>query len=303
MKSLIFFTRIITASIVLVFCAVPFISLAQISISIHPISFRLSLNPGDEWTGSVTVVNPNEFSLGVGPEKERLGGGDEGSISLLGDEQSPQELVSWISFPSDKMVLQTKERRDFPFSINVPKNAPPGGHYAAVLFRALSGEDDGFSKSGVGVSGRVGALVLVEVSGKVERAGEMLDMEAPSFLSKGPIEVSFKVKNTGNTHFSPEGFVSANEITGRSEETTWEPRVVFPGHDRTFKVSFEKKYWFGPVDVSVDAKFSDGTPIGKISKTVWIFPWQEFLGGLVVILILAFGTRMLRKNFKIVKVE
>lgn len=277
------------------------IALAQVSISIYPVSFRLALNPGESYTGSVTVVNPNNFDLAVRPEKENISGGAEGEVQLLGSEETKYSLASWIYFNETEMVLKPQERREISFVVSVPLNAQPGGHYAAILFRGLSPDQLTAGGSGVGVSGRVGTTVLVEVSGDVQKSGEVTSLDSPKFISHGPLEVSFKVKNTGNTHFSPEGKIIASSWF-QKKELNWEPRVVFPGYDRTFKVDWDNKYFFGPIKITLLSNIPGAAALNEMSITVWAFPWQEALILIAVIVLIWLIVRVFKKKFKIVKV-
>ncbi len=274
------------------------ITKAQVSLSLYPTSIRLNLNPGETWEGGVTVINTNNFALNVNPEKENLGGGAEGAIELLGENIS-YGLASWITYNETPMSLQPEERRELSFKITVPENAQPGGHYAAILFRGLSSSET--QGSGLGISGRVGSVVLVEVSGELKKSGEISQAIIPKFISHGPLEIDFKVKNTGNTHFSPEGTVTISGLF-QNKELTWEPRVVFPGYDRTFKASWDNRYFFGPLTVKIMAQIPGGPSLMVDSFVIWAFPWQDLLIVIVVLLLLVVLFRFFKKRFKIVKV-
>ncbi len=276
---------------------------AQLSISIYPLSFKAQVNPGDTWNGSVTVINPNDYPISVRPERENLVGGAEGEVSLIGETDQNYGLASWIKYSSEKdFVLAAGERRKIDFVMNVPKNAQPGGHYGAVLFRGTEINKKPSGESGLGVAGRVGSVMLFEVSGDVQKTGEIFSVETKKFIAHGPVDLTFKVKNTGNTFFLPEGKVEFKHFW-KKFETTWEPRVVFPGYDRTFKTTLDKKYLFGPVKATVLAKMSDGADLTPISVTVWAWPWKETLILLGIIAVLWLLKIWLLKNFKIVKIE
>lgn len=273
-------------------------AMAQVSLSLYPTSVRLNLNPGESWSGKVTIINPNNFPLQVNPEKENLGGGAEGAVELLG-EKIDYGLASWMKYEEKQISLKPEERRDFSFSINVPQNAQPGGHYAAILFRGLNeGQNQG---SGVGISGRVGSVVLVEVSGNIVKKGKIENIIAPKFIGHGPLEIGFKIKNTGNTHFNPEGKIIVSGLF-QKKELNWDSRIVFPGYDRTFKASWDKKYFFGPLSVKILLQIPGGGNLTADSIIIWAFPWQETLIILVVLIILILAFRFLKKRFKIVKV-
>ncbi len=275
---------------------------ADVSISLYPVSFRIQADPGTTWNGTITVTNPNSSQLGVQPEKENLGGGAEGSIQLLGADANSYGLASWIKINANPSLLQPGEKKDFPFSIHVPSNATPGGHYAAVLFRAIPPEQaGGAAANGVGVSGRVGSVVLLEVSGDVKRSATLETVDAPQFLSHGPFTVTLKIGNTGNSYFNPGGAVTFQNLLWK-QDVSWDPRVVFPGFDRTFTATWDRRYAVGPVFATVLAKMPDGTVIGQQTVVIWSFPWQESLIGAGALVLIWLGIREFKKRFKIVPV-
>ncbi|KKU11043.1 MAG: hypothetical protein UX65_C0002G0035 [Parcubacteria group bacterium GW2011_GWB1_46_8] len=275
---------------------------AQISITLYPTSFRVQIDPGKTWEGTVTVVNPNSDRLGVKVEKENLSGGAEGSIELMGEETNQIGLASWISVDRMSDTLNPNEKKEFYVSISVPSNAPPGGHYAALLFRGISSDTIDGNRTGVGIGGRVGTVILVEVSGEVQKSGSVVSVEANKFQSHGPIDVAFKVKNTGNSYFSPEGKIVFKNLW-RTYEGTWEPRVVFPGFDRTFKSSWAGKYFVGPVRATVFASIPGLGELPVEEVVVWVFPWQEVSIGIGILLVIWLGMRIGFRNFKIVRVS
>lgn len=278
---------------------------AQISITLYPVSFRIQVDPGESYNETVTIVNPNDVPLGVQPEKENLGGGAEGSVQLLGEDQNAYGLASWISLNENPVVLQPQEKHDFPFIINVPKNAQPGGHYASVLFRAISAEEaSGAGKSGVGISGRVGTVILIEVSGEIQKSAQLASVTGPTFVSHGPIEVSVRIQNTGNSYFTPEGTVTFQNLFSKQEiPISPTSKVVFPGFDRTYKVSWDKRYVFGPVFATVVAKIPGSNTIGTQRIIIWAWPWQETLIAVAFLGLAWFGIHTFKTKFKIVKVD
>jgi len=271
---------------------------ADIGITIYPLNYKLVLNPGQEWEGITTVVNPNDFPLTVKPEKENIIGGAEGNISLTTEEMSQYGLMNWISFDEQEFTLEPKASKEFHYKIKIPDNAPPGGHYAAVLFRGIPPEE----MTGIGVSGRTGTVILVEVTGDVVKKAEITSLDAPTFIAHGPLDIHFKVKNDGNTYLFPEGKVVVSGWFQKTE-LTWQQKVVFPGFERTYDVSWNKKYLFGPLTITVNAFIPDGPAIEPVKITTWAFPYQEAIIILLIIILIIWGVKTFKRKFKIVKVE
>lgn len=271
---------------------------ADIGITIYPLSYKLVLSPGQEWEGMTTVVNPNDFVLKVKVEKENIIGGAEGNVSLTAEDIGQYGLMNWISYDIDEFELQPKERKEVYYKIKIPENAPPGGHYAAILFKGLpTGE-----LSGIGVSGRVGTVILVEVTGDVVKSAKITSISAPKFIDHGPLEVNFKVFNEGNSYISPEGKVIISGLF-QKKELNIDSRVVFPGFERTFNAKWGRKYLFGPLTITVNAFIPNGPAIEPTKITIWAFPYQEAIIVFLIIVLIVWGIKTFKKKFKIVKVE
>lgn len=274
---------------------------AQTSISLFPIKFRIQIEAGDVFSDTVTVINPGNEAIGVQAEIENLVGGEEGAIDLSVAEV-PYGLSAWISIDKSVFVLQPQERRQIPFSVQVPNNAVPAGYFGAILFRTVAVPGEAEAAGTVGISGRVGSVILVEVPGEGVQAGEITEFSGPKYLSRGPAEFILMVKNTGNSHFDPEGIVTVEGMFIKSRELSFEPRVIFPGFSRTFSVEWPFRYAFGPVTATAKVNIP-GSGMQIETFSMFIFPWQETGVVVVVILVLWFGLRKLKKSFKLVRVK
>ena len=296
-------TRLLLVSFVAVLAVTflsPVASHAQVGISMFPIKFDLTVSPGQTYSDTVTVINPNNFPIGVQPEVENISGGNQGSIDLVATN-IPHGLSSWISINQTSFTLAPQQQKQIPFSITVPANGEPGGHYGAILFRGLSVVT---STSGVGLSGRVGSVVLVNVPGASFATGKIdsFTMGSSSYASHGPFSFSFTVENNGNTHFSPTGQVTLSGPLFPTTVIPFNSGIIFPGFNRVFSASWPGRYAFGPITATLSLNIPDsGTQTAVIS--FFAFPWQEAVGLLILIIlvVLFFGT--FAKNFKIVRVK
>lgn len=271
---------------------------AQVSISLFPLKFRITVEPGTSFSDKITVINPNDFSIGVKAEVENLKPGEEGAIDLS-EMDIPYGLMKWVEIDRQVFTLAPQERRQIPFSVNIPENGEPGGHYGAILFRAIPppGGEGGI----MAISGRVGSVLLVEVPGETVKTGEISEFTGPSYMSRGPTEFIFKVKNTGNTHYFPEGKIVVDGIFAKRTELDFESRVVFPGYSRTYKAVWPVRYAFGPITATALINIPDSGS-RQASFTLFAFPWQEGSAVLALIILIWLGSRVFRKKFKIVRV-
>jgi hypothetical protein len=271
-----------------------------VSITLYPTSFKLSLKPGEVYSGVVTVVNPNKVNITVVPEKEILSGGPEGSIELTGEELNSFGFLSWISFDKKEKTLAPEEKYEMPFKIELPQNAQPGDHYAALLFRAVPAEVN--KNTGIGTTGRVGTVILVNVAGETKKTGIIESVKFPKFVSRGPINIKVEIKNTGNTFFNPDGIVKIKGLL-QGEEKSWESKLVFPNYSRSYEVKWDQKYLFGLFKVDVVANAPGGEKMPSQSSYFWAFPWQEALAVVILLVIIKIGVKKLKKKFKFVRID
>jgi hypothetical protein len=278
----------------------PIVSRAQVGISLFPIKFNVTIPAGSTYSDTVTVINPNSFPIGVQPQVENLSGGNQGSIDLVNTD-IPHGLSAWIVMDETQFTLAAGEQKQIPFSIAVPANGEPGGHYGAILFEGLSAGTS--TTSGVNLSGRVGSVVLVNVPGGSQATGKIESFTGPSsYISRGPFNFSFTVDDTGNTHFTPTGQVTLSGPLFPKVTLPFTPGVVFPGYNRVFTAAWPGTYAFGPMTAVLTLNIPDsGTQIKSIA--FFVFPWQETLGIIILLVILFFLVRAIKKNFKIVRVK
>ncbi len=273
---------------------------AQVGISLFPIKFDVTVAPGQTYSDTVTVINPNSFPIGVQPEVENIAGGNQGSIDLT-DTNIPHGLEAWISLNMNEFTLAPNQQLQVPFTITVPADGEPGGHYGAILFSGLPASS---TTSGVGISGRVGTVILLNVPGASYATGNIASFAGPAeYVSHGPFNFSFTVNNTGNTHFTPTGQVTLSGPLFGKEVLPFTSGIVFPGYDRTFTANWPGRYAFGPLTAVLSLTIPDNTSTVTQTITFFAFPWQETLIVLLVLIVLYFIFRAWKKNFKIVRVK
>jgi hypothetical protein len=287
------------AAVLSLFLLFPQKSHAQVGISLFPIKFDVTVAPGQTYSDTVTVINPNNFPIGIQPEVENIAGGNQGSIDLT-DTDIPHGLSAWININQAEFTLAPQQQLQVPFSITVPADGEPGGHYGAILFRGLPASSTG---SSVGISGRVGTVILLNVPGASYATGNIASFAGPAtYVSHGPLRFSFTVNNTGNTHFTPTGQITLSGPLFGNSVLPFNSGIVFPGFDRTFTASWPGRYAFGPITATLSLTMPGNTSTVTQTITFFAFPWQETLIVLVILIVLFLALRTWKKNFKIVRV-
>lgn len=271
---------------------------AQVSVSLFPVSFRYDIPRGSSQTGVITVTNPSDEPLSMSVEIENFTGGDGGTVEYAPDG-AKFGLLSWITIDKAPFELNPGQKKEISFTVNVPDNAEVGGHYGAILFRAGGGGSD--TGSSIGISGRVGSIILVSVPGDAKKSGELISVKAPGFIQYGPLQTTATYKNTGSVHYVTKGSVTYTGIFGRRTES-FEEKTILPDVQRDTIATLDKTWLIGPIFMKATLEAGDGS-VQTMSATTFAFP---VIPGAITIVVLAgliFSGRMLKKKFKIVRSE
>lgn len=213
-------------------------------LTIIPPRFEIFANPGETETQLIRVRNdsPQPLNLSVLVEDFSSAGEEGGVVLEEGESDTAYSLRRWIELSSENIVLQPGEEQAYPFTIRVPRDADPGGHYASILFQIGSGE----AEPGVAsVQHRVGSLVLLRVSGDVVEDAEIASFSVPKYSRTTPVTFDLRVQNNGTTHIQPEGtIVITNMFRQKVDEIPLNSANVFPGAIRRMQTEWNPT---GPV--------------------------------------------------------
>lgn len=295
MKGSKFLIIIIGTVIGLIFGFLAFAQEGRIGITISPLTFELTTNPGDTLVNKLRVYNPTDGIIAIRMEVEDFRPvGETGQVIVTPEEEITYSLKRWVETEPTEFTLEPSETKFIDFIINVPENAEPGGKYGSILatITGVIGEEI----TGVAVAQKVGALVLLTVSGEVEESLTTKEFNAPSFLEYGPVPFTIRFKNTGTVHVRPRGFVTIANWWGKKVADIEFPQLnVIPGAIRKVETEWQNKWLFGKYTATLVGSYGVGNlPFNPPVLIFWAFPWKIILGillVLVLILIFFYKTR------------
>lgn len=278
------------------------IAKAEGGMQISPVTFNFQVNPGETDSGQITLKNLNTETINYSIDVELFNKvSDEGAPSF--EQTLPQEgvttLSDWITYTPKEGTIEPQQSVTIDFTISIPQGAEPGGHYAAVFAKQLNKTPDG--KTQLGVTTRVGSLVLVSVPGDVKKSVSLKDFLISKFVWRGPVSMSAKVQNTGSVHYDSQVKVALKPLFGASSEVDLGKHTVIPKNERNFEGSWGKKYPFGYYKLTASASDGDGKFSSTSETSVFALPLIIVIPLLAVILIILLVTKYVKKNFKLVK--
>jgi len=184
------------------------------ALTISPVKFNLSADPGDTINGEITLINSEKWQMVYYSTVESVTTrGSHGEPVFTGEKYG---LANWITVSPSKVILNPGKQIKTSFTIELPEDAEPGGHYAVIFWGTTppEGEETG---SGLGIASRMGILVLLSVSGEVTESGEIVSFTTGKKLSNYlPINFHYNLKNTGSVHIRPEGKIIVKNIFGKT---------------------------------------------------------------------------------------
>jgi len=285
------------------------------ALTLVPPSLEYSTVRGQTVEGKIKLLNNENRSLVLTSSTSNFGAKDETGEPDFKFDAPSADLASWIKINSGQLTLEPGETKEVPFTITVPADAEPGGHYAGIFF-ASGGAASGGGQ--IGVQSKLGALVIMTVAGNIreQAAVSSVTLDDSTIINRPPVQFNIRIQNTGNVHIKPKGKVTVLNMFGGEVETLTIPqdKNVLPGQTRLFEVTWVKKSLAGPKGnffQEVGAEFSnfalgtytanveatygqnDKTMIGKVKFT--IIPWRAItvlvLGIALLIFLSTFGLK------------
>ncbi|MFH0968889.1 MAG: hypothetical protein V1804_00060 [Patescibacteria group bacterium] len=293
-----------------------------LALTVSPPVRELSGEPGKTISGVIKLYNETKNDLKVSSLTNDFTAknGEGGEPSFIPTEQGEEkDLASWIKLPSGSIEVKTLDWQNVAFSIDIPENAEPGGHYAAIFF-APSEEQVG-GPGAVGVNYQTGSLVLLTVAGAMNEEGsikEFITKAKKVFHDTLPVIFELRIENTGNVHFKPGGYLEIRNMLGQKviDKPVLETNSggnVLPHSIRRYDLfwgdSNEKNWPQGFFD-KVKFEWNNfhlgrykaianvALPLGKTETKVvsfWIFPWQLLIVVAVILLALLFMFKQYNK--------
>ncbi len=203
---------------------------SSLALSVSPTLFEISAVPGQVWKSSVKVINSNNYPITVygnpvnfSPKGE---GGQGNLIPILDVFDKASTLAGWIEMTEDTVEVPPEESKQVEFVVRVPEDAPPGGHFAAILV-GTQPPDESEGVMQLRTSQIVSSLFFLRIEGDVVEDGAIRSFSsANNFTDVTSAEFELRFENKGNVHLRPQGSIEIYNMWGSE-------RGVIPINQRT----------------------------------------------------------------------
>lgn len=263
------------------------------SILLSPTSKRYTLKSGTERKDSFKVVNDGRTAFDfVTYSRPYSVSGEEYTADFVTSSQNA-DAYKWIQFDQPSYSVQPGKSVDVAYTIRVPANATPGGHYGVLFAETLpSSQSNG---TGVKTKKRVGSILYVTVDGDVTRSGKILSTEVPFLQFKAPLQSSQRISNTGNTDFEVKSVITVSDVFGGVKHKSERNLAVLPDSIRKITLDWQNPTWLGLYKIQLDTSFLDTK--ASSSHYVLIVPvWVYLLLGVLIAARVAYAVNARRKK-------
>ncbi len=262
-------------------------------IVVFPARQEIDVQPGEEKTIGISFVNQTLFPItGILGKADFIVKGEDNTPIFLEEENlsSKFSAASWIELPYKNMAIPPYDRTIVYIKVRVPKNASPGGHYAAVFFEGTPTTPEGqFQKEGTAViAPRAAALLYFKVAGEVKEKAIVSKFFAPSFLEYGPVKIQTAILNQGDIHITPKGTIQMYDIFGNLvDQAKLAEKNIFPEALTKYENELGKKLMLGKYTLVLQAGYGTKGQGLKAKRTVIIFPYR--LAAIIALGVFIFG--------------
>lgn len=221
-------------------------------ITMSPSSRTIKADAGSVIKGNMQVINSGgvafDFTVYASPYSVK---GEDYDPDFSG-KVSNTKVQEWVRFDKTLYSLEPGREQEVPYSVHIPEDAAPGGHYGVVFAETKARE---LGSTGVARQKRVGQVLYITVNGNYKSEGRIASFILPFWQTKPPVVSSARVTNSGNVDFETEVKTVAKDIFGRTKFTYTGDPVVLPDTTRLIEMEWEKAPNFGFFRVSQTVKF------------------------------------------------
>lgn len=214
-------------------------------LKIQPVLEDFSVQPGELITKNLTVTNLSLTSLPITAYVRSFEVIDDDGTSNYPNDQSASSVQHWFSIDPANFILQPQESRKITVTITVQKNSSPGGHYATLFFQSLIPQAPN-DLSSVSISGRIGALYFVTVSGNITTKASLSNFFTQKFIQSGPVTFTSEFTNQGTVHVRPQSILTVRNWHGKIIYSSQESgKAILPGTVRRIVYTWPSSWLFG----------------------------------------------------------
>lgn len=264
------------------------------NFTVTPPTEEITIDPGGYKEGVIKIINdgPETQTLGVGTQ-DFVVSDTNGTPNLIPPNTLSKKYsaTAWLGIDPSIITVKPGQRKELHYYLQVPPDARPGGHYAAVIYTPT--KTIGVQGTGTAVQTQIGTLFLITVKGPIHEQANVSKFSTRGFFEYGPITINTQIKNMGDLHIKPAAYITVYNMFGKASYTiALDSHNIFPEAARDFSNTFGRKLMFGQYKAQLVGSYglNNNLPLTAM-VTFWVFPWK--IAVLVILVIVAAVLAML----------
>jgi len=226
------------------------------SITLSPVAKRYELKAGETKIDELTVVNDGKEAYDFIAYAKPYSVASEDYNPDFITEASNSDAYRWVKFDQPKYRLEAGASTTVRYTVTVPSDAAPGGHYG-VLFVETQPKPVVGGGNAVVRKKRVGAILYATVQGTYRTGGQQDSLDLPFLQFSPPLSATLKTSNDGNTDFVDSVTFRVSDIFGSLKYEEKKDYPILPQTARKMKLEWKNATSFGLYKVDISSKFLD----------------------------------------------
>jgi len=282
---------------------------ADLSLGIYPPIIQIQIEPPANIDTPITIENHGQVSVALEILFKPFGSSKEENgeiVYLIGKKPLIFEniKISEDEEAIEKVVIPPKQSKTLELHIDIPRDEPLSDYYFSVLFVSENKLDERLNQ--LKIQGGIATNVLLSIKGippligaKPTSIAKIVEFSSPSFLEKGPVPFTVRLKNQSNHFITPQGTISIKNILGKTiGQVKLSPVNILADTIRSQETLWQETFLFGPYTATLNINPSDKGP--TLIKTVhfFVFPFRAFIILIAIAYIILFVKNRLKRYRK-----
>lgn len=259
-------------------------NVANESITLSPVSSKYKIDAGTSVNDKLTVVNDGKVAYDFIVYSRPYSVTNEKYEPNFTNTPKNADAYGWVRFEKTKFHIEAGSTIEVPYTVSVPKQAAPGGHYG-VIFAETQPTDTQVSGNAVVRKKRVGSILYATVNGQYTTAGNMVSTDIPFWQAQPPLHAESTAKNTGNTDFANDTIFTVKDVFGNTKFKETKQYTILPQTTRKMTFDWTRSSWFGLYKVELEQ-----TVLGKKStNSGLVLMMPRYLPVLLLVIVIIGG--------------